>query len=115
MESFHIGVENRKYPRVPFKKSVKCAIGKDDVQSGEIAQDLSEGGIRIRSNVFISLGQEVSLSIQLGEEEDTVEVNGRVVWVRFIPYSEVYQVGIEFAQDAAFPRWRIARFTGSVL
>ncbi|NTV29038.1 MAG: PilZ domain-containing protein [Candidatus Omnitrophica bacterium] len=115
MENFHIGAENRKYPRVPFKRSVKCTIGKDDVQTGEIAQDLSEGGIRIRSNLFISLGQEVNLSLQLHEAEEIVEVTGRVVWVRYIPHSEIYQVGIEFAQEAEAPRSRIGRFAGSVL
>lgn len=113
METFRLGLEHRKYPRVPFKKGVKCRLFAEDVQNGELAQDLSEGGIRIRSNVFIPMGEAISLGIQLSETEEVVEIVGRVVWVRFVPYSEVYQVGVEFVKDAAFSRWRIGRFAGS--
>jgi len=114
MEIFRLGSESRKYPRVPFKQGVKCQLRGEDVGFGEAAQDLSEGGIRIRTSVFIPIGQEVSLGIQFDQADDVIEITGKVVWVRFNPYSEVYQIGVEFADQAAFPRWRIGRFTGSI-
>jgi c-di-GMP-binding flagellar brake protein YcgR len=113
MEVFKIGSESRKYPRVAFKKAVRYQLRGDEDLLGEVAQDLSEGGIRIRSNVFIPVGQEVRVGVQLSDSDQIVEVSGRVVWVRFNPYSEVYQVGIEFSSESAFSRWRISRFAGS--
>ena len=113
MENYHLGTEGRKYPRVPFKKGVKCQLQGVEASTGELAQDLSEGGIRIRSNEFIPVGQEISVGIQLKDSDEVIEVIGRVVWVRFVPYTEVYQLGIEFNQDATYPRARIGRFAYS--
>ncbi len=114
MEVFHGNSENRKYPRISFKRAVKFKVTVSDSFSGEIAQDLSAGGIRIRSHAFIPVGEQVSLGIQLKDSDQVVEVVGRVKWIRYNPHSESYQIGVEFAEDAMlFSRARIHRFINS--
>jgi Tfp pilus assembly protein PilZ len=114
MESLRSGSENRKYPRVSFKRAVKFKRITADSYCGELAQDLSEGGIRVRSNVFISVGEQVSLGIQLKDSDQVVEVIGRVKWVRFNPHSEMYQLGVEFDDaETVYSRSRINRFISS--
>jgi uncharacterized protein (TIGR02266 family) len=110
MENLKPGIENRKYPRVAFRMPVKYRLNEVAPFCGELAQDLSEGGMRIRSNEFLPLGSRVSVRLQLDKDPRLVDVEGRVVWVKFIPYSEVYQLGIEFEDKMPAQRENIARF-----
>lgn len=115
MEIFKNGTENRKYPRVPYKNGIKFKAEKAEVAFSEAAQDLSAGGIRLRSSVFIPVGETVSVGIQL-QDKQVIEVIGKVVWVRYNPYAENYQLGVEFSQcDAqALSRSRINRLIDSL-
>jgi Tfp pilus assembly protein PilZ len=114
MEIFRSSSENRKHPRVSFKRAVKVKLVEADISCGELAQDLSEGGIRVRSNVFIPVGEQVSVGLQLKDSDKVVELIGTVKWVRINPLSESYQLGVEFADaDMAYSRSRINRFISS--
>jgi Tfp pilus assembly protein PilZ len=107
------GRDNRKYQRVSFKRGVRFKQNEHDVYQGELAQDLSAGGIRLRSNVFVPVGQEIVMGIQFRDFAEVVEVAGQVVWVRCNPYSETYVLGVQFREDSFLPRHRIARFIDS--
>ena len=89
-------IEKRQYVRVPFKEPVQFKREDWEVFDGSVAGDLSAGGIRLIVNEFITLHAPMILNIAFGEEAKLVTVNGRVVWVSIMPYSERYQIGIEF-------------------
>jgi len=111
METFRNGSESRKYPRVSFKRAVKFKMAEAELFCGELAQDLSGGGIRVRSSIFIPVGEQVSLGIQLKDVDQVVELHGKVKWVRFSPYTETYQLRFEFIEhETDFSRSRINRF-----
>ena len=117
MDSFRSGQEHRKYPRVSYKEGVQCKGREAEVFQGELAQDLSSGGIRIRSNMFFPVGEQISIGIRLmdnGRVGRMVEAVGKVVWVRFNPYSDYYQIGVEFENNSNFTRSRINGFIGSL-
>ena len=107
--------EKRKFKRIEFKEAIQynidSGIALGDLQynidwhgpqhqmwstfGGCLAYDLSEGGVRFRSNDFIPLNTEMSLKFQL-ESDSQVDLKAKVVWVRQIPHSEIFQVGLKF-------------------
>lgn len=95
--------EKRRFARVTFKQPVQFQL-KDPVQlGGSLSFDLSEGGVRIRLNDFIPLAAELPLQIQLTIEQ-AVDCVGRVVWVRKVPFSDSYHVGLEFIATESLGR-----------
>lgn len=109
METDQVGVENRKFVRVPFKCPVKYRLNEEDVFSGELAQDLSTGGMRLRCNTFLPLNSSVKVRVQFSPASEVVDIEGVVVWVRSVPYSEAYQVGLKF-NEGVFARLRLAQY-----
>ncbi|NLE65309.1 MAG: PilZ domain-containing protein [Elusimicrobia bacterium] len=107
------GVEQRKFPRVAFRSPIKIRLPEGDMDMGELAQDISLGGIRVRSTDFVPLGSVLRVMVQFSAEEKTVEVRARVVWVRYFPQSEVYQLGLEFVGEMPLTGERIAVFVRS--
>ncbi|MBF0620174.1 MAG: PilZ domain-containing protein, partial [Candidatus Omnitrophica bacterium] len=88
MDQAPFGVNHRKFSRVPFKRAVRYAALSAPVFGAQMAHDLSQGGIRINSETFFPVGSRVMVAIQLENEGRIIEVEGRVVWVRSLPYSE---------------------------
>ena len=109
MDANQTGVENRKFVRVPFKCPVKYRLNDQDVFSGELAQDLSTGGMRLRSNAFIPLHASVKIQVQFSPSSEVLDIEGDVVWVRTLPYGEIFQVGLKF-NDGFLSRSRIAQY-----
>jgi len=73
--------DKRKFYRVPKKIWVMIA-------SGEFAglriqsEDLSLGGVLIKTRRPLRVGEEILLKLKLFEDEDPVEVKGKVVSIR---------------------------------
>ncbi len=95
--------------RVAFKRPVKYRLNDEDVFSGELAQDLSTGGIRLRCNTFIPVNAPVKVRIQFAPSSEVVDIEGRVAWVKSLLYGETFQVGFKF-NDGVLSRSRIAQY-----
>ncbi|MBF0595032.1 MAG: PilZ domain-containing protein [Candidatus Omnitrophica bacterium] len=104
------GHDNRKYPRAVFKRSIKYKTTSVEAFSGQLSHDISQGGIRINSNDFVPLNSSLTVQFQLEDLGRLFDLQGKVVWVRHLPYSDGYQVGVEFTGDASFQQWKIAQF-----
>ena len=100
--------EYRSSRRVPFREALGIEEGRYEEFKGAVACDLSEGGVRIRSEKFMSLGTPLRARFQL-EDKQVVTLTGKVAWVQKEPYGEYYQIGVEFQQeeDALFKRRNI--------
>jgi Tfp pilus assembly protein PilZ len=96
MDSHQKDRDKRRFPRLPFKEAVKFQTGEFNSPDGSLSRDLSHGGICLTINEFIPVKGEVILYIQREDEERVVELKGTVAWIKVIPDSERYQVGIEF-------------------
>ena len=105
--------DGRRFTRIPFKRPVRFSAFNGERCDSHIAQDLSQGGLRMLSSEFIPVHSVVSVQIQLKDREKVMDVQGRVVWVRYNPMTETYQMGLEFADDAAFQRAMISEFIRS--
>ena len=91
-------MDKRSYPRFPFNDPVVYKTG-DFSSTGSLAVDLSQGGVRIRVQKFIALRTVVSMNIHLNDPVRMLPVKGQVVWVREVPHSEIYDVGIRFLEE----------------
>ena len=113
MDSVYRTTEGRRYTRIPFKRAVRFSAPQSERLDAHIAQDLSQGGLRMLSSEFIPVHTLVNVQIQLKDRERVMDVQGRVVWVRYNPMTETYQMGLEFTRDAAFQRAMISEFIRS--
>ncbi len=106
-------MEGRRFTRVPFKRAVRFCAFNSEKSDSHIAQDLSQGGLRMLSSEFIPVHTLVNIQLQLKDREKVIDLEGHVVWVRYNPMTETYQMGLEFADDAAFQRVMISEFIQS--
>ena len=91
-------MNDRQYSRFSFKESVGYQIGEAPL-TGSLSGDISEGGLRLNVHEFIPLNTIVRLQIHVSDPERVLAAQGRVVWVREVPQSDRYDVGIEFVVD----------------
>jgi Tfp pilus assembly protein PilZ len=89
--------EKRKATRVKFQEALDFHWKNTPLMGGCLACDLSEGGIRINFNEFVPLDTEIELTIKLKDQATVITLLGKVVWVKQVPFSDRYQIGLEFA------------------
>ncbi len=71
---------------------------KDSTFDGIRTVDYSKSGIGFISKNEIPVNQEIALEIDLDEMGDPAFVIGRVQWVRPVPESGCYRIGMEFKE-----------------
>lgn len=91
--------ERRVFPRVTFDTPVEFRARGTALSGGCLSRDISQGGIRVNLNTFVPLNAELDIQIQLGSEK-VAAGGGRVAWIRKVPFSERYQAGLKFLEDA---------------
>ena len=91
-------MDKRQFPRFPFNESIGLCKQGGLALSGSLANDLSIGGIRIRVGEFVALRSILQLKIFLSDPIRELDVRGQVVWVREVPHSDMFDVGISFIQ-----------------
>ena len=92
-------MDKRQYLRLSFNESVAYQTTGETPLSGGLSSDISQGGVRIRIQEFIPLRAVVHLKIHFTNPMRTVPVKGQVVWVRELPHSQVYDVGVRFLEE----------------
>ena len=99
--------EKRKAKRFNCQVPIMCKKGGafDNSQT----MDISQGGVGLVSNRFIPVDTRMILEIALLPNSDPVLALGQVKWVRRIPVSDNYRVGMHFADIAPSSRSQINR------
>jgi hypothetical protein len=103
--------DNRKFLRREFREAVGYRYPETLVLNGSVGCDLSEGGIRFRTEEFLPQDAQVVVNIQLkADREATLEA--RIIWVQKVPHAETYHIGCEFleSRDNVFPRFIVKNF-----
>ena len=103
-----VATEQRKFPRTPFQRAVRFRPKDAPIFTSHSAQDISQGGIRINSSSFVAIGTILSIQIKLADEGVLLDMNAKVVWAKYIPHLEMYQLGLEFSGETSYGRWKIA-------
>lgn len=112
LEEFEL--DKRKFPRAVFRESIEYRHSENPSLNGSVGYDLSEGGVRFRTEEFLAHESEVVIRLQLKAEREATLL-ARVVWAQKVPYGDSYHVGCEFldSRDNVFPRFVIKNFLES--
>ena len=92
-------IEKRRFQRIdsnlPLKyKNIKTAT----VPMGSFTKDIGEGGIRFKTNEFISLACRLVVEITLPTAQRPVKVISKVAWIRKLSSGDQYELGNQFLE-----------------
>lgn len=89
-------IERRRHKRVRLNDPIQYQFKETSRFGGCIVRDLSEGGMRVNFEDFLPLHAEMVLQVKLQNIPKVVDLTGQVVWSQRIPFSERYQIGLQF-------------------
>lgn len=92
-------LDKRKYPR----KKMECQVQVNMIEEGEsrvvrnsFCSDMSEIGAGIISFDFYPVNKKLYIKVLSNGLLDLLDVVGKVVWVKELPYQNKYKMGIQF-------------------
>ena len=94
--------EKRREPRRKDELPVEIEFISDETHPGPTSvlyaqiKDISVGGVRILTSVYIPLDTEIKLRITLSKSGTSIVPSGKVVWGSQVEDSDMYEMGIEF-------------------
>lgn len=94
--------EKRREPRREEELPVEIEILSDETHSASTnvlyaqIKDISAGGVKILTSVYIPLGTPIRLKITLSKLGESIGPIGKVVWGNRLDNSDMYEMGIEF-------------------
>ncbi len=91
-------MDKRQYPRFSFNGPVGYQRNEEYPENGSLCIDVSQGGVKLRSSEFIPLHTLLDLKLHLKNPSRLLSVKGQVIWVREVPHSEIFDVGIRFIE-----------------
>ena len=92
--------EKRRFPRIPsrFPLKYKDMRKKDEEFRGTVSKNLSEGGVRFRSDRFISLACRLVVELNLPELTKPIRAVSKITWIKKLPAGDDYEVGNQFLE-----------------
>ncbi len=83
--------------------------------TGVFTNDIGEGGIRFKSNEFISMACRLLLEINLPTAQNPLRAISKVAWIRKSSDGREYEVGNQFLEISKEDRVRIVEFVNKLL
>jgi c-di-GMP-binding flagellar brake protein YcgR len=108
-------IEKRRFQRIdsdlPLRyKNIKTAT----VPMGSLTKDISEGGIRFKTNEFISLACRLVVEVTLPTVQRPIKAISKVAWIRKLSSGEQYELGSQFLEISKEDRSLITDFVSRV-
>ena len=88
--------ERRKYIRIPERSHISYKIITGKKADEYITRDISKGGIRFLVHDFIPKDSILKIKLTLYKTSVTFEAVVRTIWIKQIPYSDQYEIGVQF-------------------
>ena len=109
--------EKRRHPRVESNLPVQYRNLKKVVAlpTGSLSTNISEGGVRFKSNEFISLACRLILEITLPTTSRPIKAISKVAWIRKLPSGEAYELGNQFIDMTKEDKEHILVFINNLL
>lgn len=109
--------EKRRYSRVETHVPVNYKNLKKlkDDSTQVLTNDIGEGGLRFRSNEFVSLACRLLLEINLPTTSRAVKAISKVAWIRKKPESREYEIGNQFLEISKEDREHIISFVNKLI
>jgi len=109
--------EKRRHPRVESNLPVQYRNLKKAVAlpTGSLSTNISEGGVRFKSNEFISLACRLVLEITLPTTSRPIKAISKVAWIRKLPSGDAYELGNQFIDMTKEDKEHIVAFISNLL
>lgn len=104
--------EKRQFQRVEghFPLKYKDLRKADQESRGSVSKNVSEGGVRFRSDRFISLACRLVVELNLPTLAKPIKAVSKVAWIRKLPAGDDYEVGNQFLEIAREDKGIIQNF-----
>ena len=104
--------EKRKYQRIPSGFPVKYRdLNRPETECrGTVSKNVSEGGVRFRSDRFISLANRMVVELNLPTLSRPVRAVSKITWIKKLPAGGDYEVGNQFLEISREDRDAIRTF-----
>ncbi|MCG2713107.1 MAG: PilZ domain-containing protein [Candidatus Omnitrophica bacterium] len=102
--------EKRRYIRQELKYSLQIkSLAMDGVQfmRNSFSNNISEIGLGITSFDFFAVNEKVHLQLFSSAWVHLLEIIGKIVWIKRLPFQDRYKIGIEFVDTAESLKQRI--------
>ncbi len=107
-------MEKRQHPRIPCEITARWQALESGPASGpSLVSDISEGGVRFRSNAFIGVRRRLRVKLEL-PGLPALSAAVEPVWVRSVPGVGQYEVGARFLTLSEAERGTIRGFLQTV-
>ena len=88
--------ELRKYVRIPEDSQILYKVIPSEKSGEYLTKDISQGGIRFLVHSFIPKDSNLRVRLTLHNADVAIEALVRLVWIKEVPHSERYEVGVRF-------------------
>ncbi len=102
--------ERRACPRIPTYHPISFQTSGTWQRVETLLKDLAVNGLRCVSPSAIPVWTEVEIELRLAAGHPPVRVRGQTVWVRAIPHSDQFDLGIEFLNPPDQDRQRLSAY-----
>ncbi len=91
--------ERRRFQRIGSSLPVRYRnLRTATVPMGSLSKDISEGGIRFRTNEFISLACRLVIEVTLPTLPKPIKAISKVAWIRKLSSGDQYELGNQFLE-----------------
>ena len=92
--------EKRRFHRIEsrFPLKYKDLRKMDEEFRGTVSKNVSEGGVRFRSDRFISLACRLVVELNLPTKPEPIRAISKITWIRKLPAGDDYEVGNQFLE-----------------
>jgi hypothetical protein len=92
--------EKRRFERIPSSFPVKYRdLNKPETEfRGTVSKNVSEGGVRFRSDRFISLACRMVVELNLPTVPKPIRAISKITWIKKLPAGDDYEVGNQFLE-----------------
>ena len=94
--------EKRRFRRIEgrFPLKYKDLRKTDEESRGSVSKNLSAGGVRFRSDRFISLACRLVVELNLPTLAKPIKAVSKVAWIKKLPVGDDYEIGNQFLEIA---------------
>lgn len=105
--------EKREHPRI--KTAFELKIQHAETFHWTSLRNLSAGGVFVQTDAPQAVGSTVSMQLALPVDNEPMDIQGRVMWVREASNPSGPGMGIEFTRISEEHRQKIVDFIGDIL
>jgi len=88
--------ERRKFVRISESSQISYQLVQDKKAGDYLTRDISQGGLRFFVHEFIPVNSMLKIRVNLEKQLFAIEAVVKVAWVKEIPLSERFEIGVEF-------------------